>query len=104
MVRVTPARGGGDVRKRWKREERQERKKDRRHICYEQVCFGAVVEDAGMAVVRWMEILASYGEIRPPFVFTQTAKSTYLVNKMFGASINYSIELIPSFLLMEINY
>lgn len=34
----------------------------------------------------------------------QTAKSTYLVNKMFGASINYSIELIPSFLLMEINY
>lgn len=51
-----------------------------------------------------METLASYGEIRPPFIFTQTAKSTYLVSKMFGASINYSIELIPSFLLMEINY
>lgn len=101
MVRVTPARGGGDVRRRWKREDRQGRKKDRRHICYEQVCFGGVVEDAGMAVVDGDP---SYGEIRPPFIFTQTTKSTYLVNKMFGASINYSIELIPSFLLMEINY
>lgn len=47
---------------------------------------------------------ASYGEINPLFIFTQTAKSTYLVNKMFGASINYPSELIPSFLLMEINY
>lgn len=43
-----------------------------------------------------MEILASYGEISPPFISIQTAKYTYLVKKMFGASINYSIELIPS--------
>lgn len=43
-----------------------------------------MVEDAVMAVVWWMEILAWYGEISPPFLFIQTTKYTYLVNKMFG--------------------
>lgn len=72
---------------RWKSAERQERKTDRRNICYWQVCFCGLVKDAVMAG-GVMETLASM-------------ERSVLINKllnmrMFWASIRYLVELIPS--------